>query len=486
MSYQLDEADTQGFWLWWRLSVRTLAIALTCGVAGATLVALAWRFGDKGPAILVAVALIPFVLLLTINDPRVAMIIVFTSFLFGFTSITIFLFDIRLNIQAVDIAILLATLLVVMQRLAVRQVPISWAAPLWWSLLLVLWAIVSMTSALDQSEAFKQVGSLATGLILATIVFTLCRQIQDIDFICTALVIAAVAVGLPALSQTGELQSYYGGSIVEGRVTGIFGEPNELGLFSAMTAMIAAGLLLASRSSARRFGYSAILAILVLSLTLSLSRGAWMGAGVGILVLLVTLPVARRMLLVAGIPLLIVGFVVSSLAPSSPNVRIVGERLLSFGNIDQPYDDRPAIYTEAIRQIRDDPMTGQGPGNFSVAAQRLTSGGIIVTASHAHSAYLNIAAELGLPALLSLVAFILVLALRGRRAIRAAHAEGRSSDAALVAGIAAALAANVTTGFVNNFLGNPIIEPTIWVSVGMLLAAYRILCQPEKVAESLA
>ena len=459
-------------WYWWRASVRTLAIVLNAGVFGAALVALAWRFGALAPAVLVVAAIVPLALVLVITEPRIGILVVFASFSIGFASLPFG----PLNLQAVDLAIFLVTALVALRRMGAGLVPLRWSPALAWAVALVAWAIVSMTSALDLSEAVKQVGSLAAGAVFATVTYTVCRSMRDIRMLSAGLVFVAAAVTLPALTQMGGFRSYYQGALVEGRLQGIFIEPNELGLFCAMTSLVAAGLFLGTRNRPLlRLAYLFALAILLAGLILSLSRGAWLGAGAGVLLLLWWLRDARRLLIAAAFPLLIGLVALATFAPENPTVRVVEQRLFAFTNIDQPYDERPEIYAEAIRQIRDDPWTGQGPGNFAVASRRSASDGVAVAASHAHNAYLNMGAELGLPSVLLLLGLIGTVTAHARKAIRTADRLGARSDAALIAGLAALLVADVTTGLVNNFLGNAIIEPTIWAGIGMILAAPQAL-----------
>jgi hypothetical protein len=87
---------------------------------------------------------------------------------------------------------------------------------------------------------------------------------------------------------------------------------------------------------------------------------------------------------------------------------------------------------------------------------------------------LTVAAEAGTPAVLLLVGFTLSVGVVALRAIRRLRAWERPRDAALVAGLAAALMMVVGQGLVDFTLRNPIIIVVVWSVLGLLLAADRV------------
>nr|MDQ3878011.1 O-antigen ligase family protein [Actinomycetota bacterium] len=193
----------------------------------------------------------------------------------------------------------------------------------------------------------------------------------------------------------------------------------------------------------------------------------------GVLLLIVSLKSARRTIAVLAIPILLMAFSVGAFAPSSPDVRVIGERFHALTTLNQPYDDRIAIWREAIRETRADPWTGVGPGNFAVASRKSTSLAFTAFAPHAHNIFLNTSAELGVPGLAFLVGLIVALAAAGRTALRAMRKTRRSRELALTAGICAALFATLVQGMSNTFTGNSILDGTIWTLIGALLVARR-------------
>jgi O-antigen ligase len=211
-------------------------------------------------------------------------------------------------------------------------------------------------------------------------------------------------------------------------------------------------------------------ALAMLGLLLSLSRGSWIGFVFGVVVLLVKLPEARRALLALSIPLVAVALLVGAFAPTSPQVEVVGQRLQSISGERNPYDDRPAIWREARRQIETDPLTGHGPGSFPVASARATSASRTTTAEHAHNLALTWGAEAGLPAVAIAVGFAAHIHWRTRRLVRRADLR---SERAVVAGVVAALTGVLGQGIVDYTLHNSVILVVLFALIGAALAFDR-------------
>ena len=260
-------------------------------------------------------------------------------------------------------------------------------------------------------------------------------------------------VAATASTGAAELRTYYSGAVVEGRLQGIFTEPNELGSFCRdALPTFAVGLLLGARSWREKLVVGAAAALLLFALALSLSRGAWIGAIVGMIVLLVTVSQARGTTMALVLPALAAAAVLNVAVAATPQVQVVGDRARALTKIDQPYEGRPAIWSEAVRQIREHPLTGTGPGNFGVASRRLAASGQTVYTGHAHNLYLNVGAELGLVALGFLGALGIAIALATREALRSFAAPRWRAERALVAGIAAALTAYAVQAMTNTFV----------------------------------
>lgn len=451
--------------------LKACMIALVSASLGVGVIALAEYFGEAGPLVAVAIPLAPLAVVAIFVEPRLGPALVVASIPVGLTGVPLGI----LELQGVEVALAVAVTLVSLRRLGSGQAPLSWSPELWWALGLVTWAVISLASATDHQAAIKNVGTLAYGLMFASLILAVCRTMDDVRKLLFLLIVVSAAIVLHALLTVGELQALYGGSIVTGRAQGLFTHPNELGSFSALTVLVAAGLTIGARSTSERIASLTCFAILAFGLTMSLSRGAWMGAIAGGILLMIGLPRARRVVLITMVPLVLAAAVGGAFSSSNPQINVVGERVESLTKAtEQPYDDRPAIWAEGLRQVSADPITGQGPGNFSIGSRRSASASLTVYSTHAHNLYLTIAAELGVPALLLFLGLIASLAMGGRHAFRRLK-EDRRREAALIAGIGAALLSVVVHGLVDGTLVNPIKAVIMWGLVGMLLVARRLV-----------
>ena len=370
-------------------------------------------------------------------------------------------------LQVADAVVLLVVLLVTAARLTAGQGLL--AAPPGTLLLLLLLGLVALAvpAAVDPAVAVRQGASLVAGGLGVLAVAGACRGVGDVRLVAGLLLLTGTAVCATALGQAGQVSGTAGGRIVSG-ATGIFSEHNQLGGFAAAVLFVAAGLLLGARGTWARLGAGTAVAVALVALGLALSRGAYLGTLLGGLLLLALLPQARRALVAAGLPLLVLGGLLAAYAPDNPQVRVVGERVASFrdpgGN---PYDERPAIWGEAVRQIAVDPWTGSGPANYPLVAGSSPSRVAASAPEHAHDVPLTAAAEVGVPAALVLLALTLVW---GGVLVRTVRALPDPRDAAVAAGLVAAMASFVGQGVFDVTLRSPTLLVLLCLCTGLALA----------------
>ena len=428
--------------------------------------------GGAQPLILLALFVAPLLALAIIVNPLIAILVVIATFPVGSVAQSVG----PLRIQAVEVAVFVAALVVVLRRLAVGRIPLPFAAPLGWAVALFMWTLFSVYSAIDHTLALKVLFSLLGGIVCATVVLAGCRDMRDLRILLAGFVTAGVAIGLITFSETKGLSSvsteFGGAEIVSGRLQGAFDSPNQLGALCALMVPVCTGLVFGARTVRWRVLAGFAVVLLLATLMLSLSRGAWVGAGVALLFMLIKLREARRLLLVLAIPLVVIGFFVWSLTPTKTDVKVVGERARAI-TVLSPYDDRRVIYREAYREIRENPVLGVGPGGFPVASTRVVSESATLSYAHAHNLYLNWAAEVGLPSLVIILCFALTLAFSARTASRGARVRGDPRDRAIIIGISAALLTVLVQGFFDYVIPNPVVYTAFWTLVGALLVCRR-------------
>ena len=344
---------------------------------------------------------------------------------------------------------------------------------------MLLAAGLATSGARDPDAAFRLDVRLVLEVLLVVAVITVLTVTRHVHQVALALVVAGGAIAVWSLLTLGEVTLYLDGAVVSNRASGPFGQPNELGLVAAALLVLSVGVGIATWSLVTRLVCAVSAALLLGALLLSFSRGAWIGAGVGLAALAVLSPTSRRALarLVAlgGGSLVLLTVLGSSLS------RSLAARLSSIREpSSNPYDERPLIWGEAVRQIHERPLTGQGPGAFPTAAQS-ADGGVGLAAEHAHQLLLTVAAEYGLLGLAALLALIggLVFLGTGARVRRGGEGDG---GATLQPVLVASLAAVAAHGVLDYPLRNAVGSALVWLLVGLLVAQHRIVHQVSRPA----
>jgi putative inorganic carbon (HCO3(-)) transporter len=395
---------------------------------------------------------------------------VYASFPIGFHTIPLG----NVPVKVVEVVVLLTTTLVVLHRLGTGSAPLAWAPPMWWALFFVAWALVATPSAVNLVDALKQDIGLAGGFILALATLAACRSMKDVRNVVGVMLAVGTILVLAGFQGVSGLRAQLQGAVAVNRAQGLFPQPNDLGTFAAILLMVSIGMGFGARHRWTRVFAASTALLSLIVLTLSLSRGAWIGTAMSGVVLLYLLPAARRALLMAVPALIVAGVAFAAFLPNTPvQVQVITERLSTFTHPevqDNPYDARPAIWHEAFHEIGQDPMTGQGPGNFPDASALSGSLSQTVGALHAHDTLLTVAAEIGLPGVALLIGFTLALGLVVRRAARKLP---DTADRSLVAGLGAGLFILVGQGLVDFNLRNPVLFMLVWSLAGLVLVAGR-------------
>jgi O-antigen ligase len=437
---------------------------------GVALAAVSWKVGDDAsPAVLVAIPLVPIIALGVLVAPVLAAITVFATFPIGSLQIQTGL----IPLQTVELAVLAMVTVVALRRLARAQLPLPWQPPLYWALALLVWTIVALHSAIDDTLALKQVAALFGGIIFAASMLAACRTMDDLRVVLGSFVAITAGIGAASFSGGVRLQPAYGAESVAGRLQGAFDHPNQLGALCALGISVALGLAFGARRPLARAGAAAAALVIATALTFTLSRGAWIGTALALLFLFIALSEVRRALLVLTLPAVIaIGFVASFVPVGNSEIKVVGERARALTAL-SPYDNRREIYAEAWREIRTHPVTGVGPGGFPIASARAGSRTSTYRVAHAHNLLLTWGAESGLPAVLFILGLALSLALAARKAGLIFRRLGRRHDRAIVAGLAAGLLAILGQGAFDYVLRNAVANMATWAIIGALLVCLR-------------
>ncbi|TFV62350.1 hypothetical protein E4P41_07615 [Geodermatophilus sp. DF01-2] len=344
---------------------------------------------------------------------------------------------------------------------------------------LVAVSLLSVLTAVDPGASLRMAVIHVIGLGLAWAAARACPSRTDVRLVLTVLTAVGGGVSLFALGTTGDLTAAHGGNVVVGRATGVFSQPNELGLFCGIVLVVG----LATATVHRSFGLRALCwvssAAAAAALAVSLSRGAWIGTVLGCLVLLVVVPAVRR-LLTAAAGLALAGLVVAMVLPTTGSLGVLTARLRSLVEPSNPYDDRPLIWAEAIRQVADAPLLGVGSGGFSHAAVADASPLRSEPATHAHSMVLGVSSEMGLLGLAAFLVLLVVAVATSVASVKRLGAQGPTGSGlrAMTGAVVAALGVVLGQGLIDLPLANPLTQTTLWLLVGLLAAIVEMARRP--------
>jgi O-antigen ligase len=176
-----------------------------------------------------------------------------------------------------------------------------------------------------------------------------------------------------------------------------------------------------------------VLPALLVALSLTLTRGAWVGVAAGIAVLFLS----KDFRLLALIPIVIVGGLL--LAPPE----IINRIESIFNKKDVTTVDRVAMLEAGVAIVKDYPLTGVGPDQISRVYPRYrVPNAVNPTNAHLHNVPMQIAAERGLPALAAWLWFVVSVFLGLWKQIKGSR--NKSLAAAALGAMVAMLAAGMT------------------------------------------
>ncbi len=233
------------------------------------------------------------------------------------------------------------------------------------------------------------------------------------------------------------------------RLTGTYGCPNHLGYFMVMAVSIAFAFGWFSRLpwiTRILFLYSA--GILLITLTLTLSRGSWLAFACAVLALThfaVRLKKISKWIPIAGFIILVGGF---GLAVAM--IPALQQRLSEGFNPDMkslaPGYVRVQLFYDSLKIHHDYPWTGTGPATFLYIHPRYQDPHYDTLAVFNHNDYLNVLTDYGMIGLLLALSFVITAA---AKLARPPNPEAPWHDRIMQASAAAAMLALILHSFVD-------------------------------------
>ena len=263
-------------------------------------------------------------------------------------------------------------------------------------LLFSLTALLSIPLAINRLVAWQEFsGTFIRCVVIFIVMVNVVRtesRLRGLMFLALA---AAMWLSVQAINEYRQGLMTVEGYRASGRGTGIFGNTNDMALHLVTILPISVALLFGSKGTGRRVFYGACSTLMIAAIVLSYSRGAFLGLVVVFIFFTLKLGGRHRVEILLGV--LGVAVVVVLLAPSG-----YGGRLLSiFDPSLDPGGSADARRGELFRSIYvalRHPLLGIGMGNYQ---PEMSYRGLVT-----HNSYTQVAAELGMLALVCYLMFI--------------------------------------------------------------------------------
>ena len=342
--------------------------------------------------------------------------------------------------------------------------------------LIVLFAMTTAAASVFSLAPARFLGvsiSMILGCAYCLALVICVRHTDDVVVLLGAFLAGSVLVNFPALSQIGAVQSELAGTVIMNRPTGGFNDPNELGVFAAVSVVLSLSMLSVARRKPAICLAMVAAAVASLALLASFSRGSWMAVLPGV-ALLATFPSARKRCIRVFAPTLLVGFAVSPMLGLSLPTSAISDRLGSvLGSSVNPYDVRPIIWQEAIDFIWQRPVLGWGPGTFEQLSATPPSTIWAYPVRHAHNGLLTTLTEVGVVGALIAVVLAATVAVGLTRVIRGGpDTTGRGRG--LATGVLAALTVFGGHLVADYGLRNPVVLMSMWCVAGLAIAVVNV------------
>lgn len=250
------------------------------------------------------------------------------------------------------------------------------------------------------------------------------------------------------------------------RVFSVFGNPNILAEYLIMSIPTSAALFWNSKKITKKLIFLVTTLILTGTLFLTMSRGGWLGLAFGIFIFILLIEKRLFLLLIpAGVASIFI-------LPQS-----IINRIMTIGSLaDSSNAYRVKIWQITMNIIRDHWLVGVGFG-YIPFKQTFETYIRTMPIYHAHSTYLEFAAELGILGFLLFIGLIFVIV---KYAIKTLKKSEDKYIKVIIAGLLAGIAGLLFHGLVEHVLYMPRIIFTFWTVIGFILTAMKVAKQEDK------
>jgi putative inorganic carbon (HCO3(-)) transporter len=325
------------------------------------------------------------------------------------------------------------------------------------ALLLLLTALLSVPFAISSGEAWDNFVDFSKVIMIFVVMVNAVRTEGRLR----ALFLLAMAVSLmlsySAFNDFSHGTLNFGGQRVKGLVGGMFDNPNDLAIHLVTMFPIAVGLAFARRGVWAKVFYVSCAVLFVAGVVATFSRGGFLGLVAATLVIVWKL--GRKNRLVVGV---LTAVALSIFIAASPGG--YGSRISSMfgGDATGSADARRDIFWRSAMVAARYPIFGVGIGNFYYKGQH---------DQVSHNAYTQVAAEMGVAALIFYCMFMVTSLKRLRQVERESLAE---KDRVRFYYLAVGLQASIVAYMVNSFFASVAHLWYVYYLVGYAVALRRL------------
>jgi putative inorganic carbon (hco3(-)) transporter len=302
------------------------------------------------------------------------------------------------------------------------------------ALLLLAAALLSVPAAISPGEAWDNFVEFLKVILIFVVAVNVTRTEWRLRGLLTLVLAASVMLSFSAFNDYRQGRFEFGGERVKGMLGGLFDNPNDLALHLVTMVPLAVGLAFARRGALTKVAYLLCAALFTAGVVVSFSRGGFLGLIAGACVLAWKLGRKRRFLVGALMAVSLLIFVAA--APGDYGGRIIS---MFGGDVTGSASARQALFWRSVMVALRYPLTGVGLGCFYYRGAH---------DQVSHNAYTQVAAEMGMAALVVYVLF-LVTPLRRLREIEreTLEAKDRASFYYLAVGMQASLVGYMVCSF---------------------------------------
>ncbi|MDX6612673.1 MAG: hypothetical protein QOD75_1859 [Blastocatellia bacterium] len=263
-------------------------------------------------------------------------------------------------------------------------------------LLFCLSGLLSIPLALSPAEAWHTFGdTFIRCVVIFIVIVNVVRSEMRLKGLLLLTLVVSMWLSLGALNDYRLNLTTVEGYRVGGRGTGIFGNSNDMALFLVTSVPIAVAFFLGARGPLKKILFGACAALMMAAIVVTYSRGGFMGLIV--VLAFIGWKIGRRQRLTIAVCgfILLAGFMI--FAPGNYSRRLASIFVPSLDPVGSSDMRREILYRSIWTAVRH-PLFGIGMGNFhNVSIRELVS----------HNAFTQVAAEMGMGALICYLMFII-------------------------------------------------------------------------------